>query len=163
MADNFLGNRMDDYLAGRLNRPAAPRRLTPSGAKPGMLALPLNPRLRVWIADGALSPAGIALIRLLTSTGVHVYYRAEAGKRGAEPAIKFGARHFPPEVPDPEADATFSISPSQITLNSAAIISFPSDKSDLSDKSDQSDRSEKAAQLAAALLAAGPSYAKINL
>lgn len=151
MADNYIGNRMDDYLAGKLSRPAV-RRLTPSGTKPGMLAIPVDQKRTIWISEGALLPAGIALISLLTSAGVKTFYRAEGGKTGAEPAIRFGARHYPPTVDAPQADVTIAISTAKILIDSGrAMITFPEA------------RAEDAARIAASLLSSLPENAKIEL
>lgn len=151
MADNYLGNRMDDYRAGKLSK-SAPRRLTPSGAKPGTLSLPVNPNQTVWIAEGALTEAGTALIQTLTGAGVKTCYRAEAGKAGAEPAIRFGARHYPPTATSPRADINITIDRGKIMIDSSrAIITF------------QESRSREAAKIAAALLSSLPTNAKIEL
>ncbi|MDE6536191.1 MAG: hypothetical protein K2K82_09330 [Muribaculaceae bacterium] len=150
MADNYLGNRMDDYRAGKLTRPA-PRRLTPSGVKPGTLFLTVDPKRSVWIAEGALLPAGTALIRTLTSAGIKTYYRADSGKAGSEPAIKFGARHYPPAADAPQADVNIAVTPEEILIDSGrARITFPEDRAD------------DAAQMAAALLSSGPINAQIE-
>lgn len=150
MADNYLGNRMDDYLAGKLTRPA-PRHLTPSGAKPGTLVLNVDPKRSVWIAEGALLHAGIALIRTLTSAGIKTYYRADSGKAGSEPAIKFGAKHYPPAADPPQADVNIAVTPGEILIDSGrARITFPEEQAD------------KAAQMAVALLSSGPIIAKIE-
>ncbi len=120
MADNYIGNRMDDYLAGRL-KTAAPRRLTPSGRRPGTLELEVEVGAMVWISEGALLPAGRKLIELLANTGLRVSYRAESGKVGAEPAVKFGARHYPPSAPAPEAQMTVSLSDTEISIDYARV------------------------------------------
>ena len=117
MADNYIGNRMDDYLAGRL-KTAAPRRRTPSGRRPGTLELGVDSGAMVWIPAGALLPAGRKLIELLVNTGLRVSYRAESGKTGAEPAVKFGARHYPPSAVAPDAQMTVSLSDSAIVIDS---------------------------------------------
>lgn len=140
MADNYIGNRMEDYLAGKL---ASPRRkkLTPSGRRPGTLELDVDPASSVWIGEGALLPAGLRLIEQLKNAGISVCYRAESGKSGSEPAIRFGARHFPPEVPGPEADRTVNVTSSQIEIDCGrALIRY------------QSESSAEAADMAAALL-----------
>ena len=121
MADNYIGNRMDDYIAGKLKK-ASPRRLTPSGKRPGTLDLPVDSAATVWIPQGALLPAGRRLIELLTNSGVHVSYRAERGKTGAEPAIRSGARHYPPDVPAPETpEMTVSLTEGAITADGGRI------------------------------------------
>lgn len=151
MADNYIGNRMDDYLAGKLSRPAT-RRLTPSGAKPGTLVLAINTKQTVWISEGALLAPGIALISTLTSAGVKTLYRADEGKEGAEPAIKFGARHYPPYAAAPTADVTISITDGQISIDQGrATITFPPE------------RATEAAHMASALLSSMPMNAKIEL
>lgn len=117
MADNYIGNRMDDYLAGRL-KTAMPRRRTPSGRRPGTLELRVEPGAMVWIPEGALLPAGRKLIELLVNTGLRVSYRAESGKIGAEPAVKFGARHYPPSAPAPtDGLMTVCLTDSTITID----------------------------------------------
>lgn len=140
MADNYIGNRMDDYLAGRLTV-AMPRRRTPSGRRPGTLELGVEIGAMVWIPEGALFPAGRKLINLLANTGLRVSYRAESGKNGAEPAIKFGARHYPPSAPAPDGQMTVSLSDTTITIDSGRVnISY------------SADNAERAAEIAASFL-----------
>lgn len=130
MADNYIGNRMDDYLAGRL-KTAVPRRRTPSGRRPGTLELGVDPGAMVWIPEGALLPAGRKLIELLANSGLRVSYRAESGKAGAEPAVKFGARHYPPSAPAPEGQMSVCLSDSAITIDSDRIsISYSPESAD---------------------------------
>ena len=140
MADNYIGNRMDDYRAGKLSAPRRPK-LTPSGRRPGSLELACAPAAGVWVGEGALLPAGVALIARLRNAGLSVCYRAESGKSGAAPAIRFGARHFPPEVAAPEASAEVAVSPSRIEIDAGrAIIEYAAE------------RAAEAADMAAALL-----------
>ena len=140
MADNYIGNRMDDYLAGRLTV-AMPRRRTPSGRRPGTLELGVEIGAMVWIPEGALLPAGRKLINLLANTGLRVSYRAESGKNGAEPAIKFGARHYPPSAPAPDGQMTVILSDTTITIDSGRVnISY------------SADNAERAAEIAASFL-----------
>lgn len=139
MADNYLGNRMDDYLAGRLNT-VRPRKLTPSGKRPGTLDLPVETGATVWIADGALLDSGRRLIEHLVNAGLRVSYRAESGKTGAEPAVRFGARHYPPSAPSPEAQMTVSLTECEITIDSGRV------------RITYSDAPDRAAALAAAFL-----------
>lgn len=116
MADNYIGNRMDDYLAGKLSAPRQ-RKLTPSGHRPGTLQLAIDPAETVWISEGALLPAGMRLIEQLRNAGVPVCYRAESGKAGSKAAIRFGARHFPPEVAAPTADTEVRITSGRIKID----------------------------------------------
>lgn len=96
MADNYIGNRMDDYRAGRLRQESGrSRRLSPTGNHLGQLNLGIRVGLRVWLPQNALSEAGLALMRELRGAAVAVSYRAEASRRGAEPAMSLGARHYP--------------------------------------------------------------------
>ena len=140
MADNYIGNRMDDYLAGKL---ASPRRtrLTPSGRRPGKLELEANLSATVWICEGALLPAGLRLIEQLKNAGISVSYRAQGSKEGAAPAIKFGARHFPPEATAPDADHSVSITVARIEIDGGrSLIEF------------REETARDAADMAAALL-----------
>lgn len=125
MADNYIGNRMDDYLSGRLSQ-SRPRKLTPSGRKPGTMELKVEPEATVWISEGALTIPGMRLIELIANSGQRVFYRAPGGKSGSEPAIRFGARHYPPEVDAPEAEMTVAVTPEEVIIDSGrVIISFP--------------------------------------
>ncbi len=152
MADNYLGNKMDDYRSGRLNqRPA--RKVTPGGHRPGSLRMAINPSLTVWIGEGSLLEAGQHLIRLLAESGVRVCYRAESGKVGSEPAIRFGAKHYPPTAEAPKADAEVNISEERIALDGdRGLIAYGPE------------RAEAAAQLAATLLTdSGRSLTRANI
>lgn len=120
MADNYIGNRMDDYLAGRL-KTKTPRRLTPSGHTPGTLELAVNAGAQVWIEEGALTSSGCRLIELLANAGLKVCYRAESGKTGAEPAVKFGARHYPPSAVAPDAPMTVRLTETEISIDSGRV------------------------------------------
>lgn len=120
MADNYIGNRMDDYRAGRLAA-GAPRRVTHTGSRPGSLSLPVNPDHLVWIEDGALLPAGRRLVELLTAAGLHVAFRAPAGREGALLAQQFGARHFPDGVTAPPAQFVTIVSNVDITLDAGRV------------------------------------------
>lgn len=138
MADNYLGNLMDDYRAGRLKR-SAPRRLTPSGAKPGALPLAVDAGERIWIAAGAMLPAGLRLIELLVNSGLKVSYRGLPSE--TEPAIRLGARHYPPTVAEPQSGAAVTLTEDTITIDSGrAVITYPAGAE------------EQAATMAAALL-----------
>lgn len=120
MADNYLGNKMDDYRAGRL-RSGAPRRVTPSGRKPGALSLPVRLDFPLWIPQGALLPAGLSLIEDLVNAGLKVAYRAERSAEGAAPALRLGARHYPPEADAPAADSVAEIADDSIIIDSGRV------------------------------------------
>ena len=138
MADNYLGNRMDDYAAGRLKQSRRPK-LTPTGRRPGELALALPKDGRVWIAAGAMTEAGRQLMSTLRNSGLHVAFAAPQCAEAQQLAQQLGVQHFPPVVPAPEAEAIAEIGDTAISLDSGRVtVSFPPD------------RAQEAASLAAA-------------
>ena len=95
MADNYLGQRMEDYRSGKLNAPRA-RKLTPSGQRPGHLMVKFPP-INVFVDDRLLSSVGQAVIRVLVNSGCHVEFAAEGADADAAQtfAQQSGARFLP--------------------------------------------------------------------
>ncbi len=124
MADNYIGNRMDDYRAGRLQAASKPRRLSPSGLPLGQLSLAVDPALRVWLPQGALTAAGEVLMRTLRAAAIPVSYRAAASRQGAALAMELGARHYPDGTPAPTDHQEILLTDGQFLLPGRACICF---------------------------------------
>lgn len=97
MADNYLGNKMDDYRSGRLRPSAA----SSSRRKPKGLNVPIAAERTIWIRRGAWLPAGEAVVAAMCRAGMSVAYSHERSREGARLAETYGARHVPEDVDAP--------------------------------------------------------------
>jgi hypothetical protein len=95
MADNYIGQRMEDYRSGKLSAPRA-RKFTPSGQRPGHLEVKF-PQINVFVSSCRLSAIGQAVIRVLVNSGCHVEFAAANVDAAAAQAFaqQSGARFLP--------------------------------------------------------------------
>lgn len=100
MADDYIGKKMDDYRRGTL-RPTPPRRLTPSGGRPGTLSVKFPPR-RVFVTGGAHG-IGRAVVAALTAAGCRVAFCDCDSRAGALTAQHTGSQFHPLDVTDATA------------------------------------------------------------
>ena len=101
MADNYLENKMIDYInSGRQGKSASRRRVSPSGAKPGELVVKF-PSRRVFVTGGAHG-IGAAVVRAFANAGCRVAFCDIDNKGGTEFAQSCGARFYHADVSRPD-------------------------------------------------------------
>lgn len=126
MADNYLGNKMDDYLSGRL-RASAP---SPHVKKNG-LNVSVSPVRSVWMPVGAWTPAGEAVVAAMCGAGMEVAYSHERSRQGARLAERYGARHVPDDVDAPDFGHKVEVWSDTITIDSGRVeIAYDGDDPD---------------------------------
>lgn len=90
MADNYLEKRMEEHLRGAA---MAPRHLSPSGQRPGMLTVKF-PRRRILVIGSSMALATIA-VGTLSSAGCRVSFCDSNRKEGTALAQSTGSRFYP--------------------------------------------------------------------
>lgn len=99
MADNYLENKMIDYInAGRSAKPSR-RKLSPSGQKAGEVVVKF-PSRRVFVTGGAHG-IGAAVVRAFANAGCQVAFCDIDAKAGTELAQQSGTRFYPVDVTQP--------------------------------------------------------------
>lgn len=99
MADNYLERKMEEHRAHAAS--SRPRRLSPSGTRPGYLTVKYPPR-RVFVTGGA-SGIGRAIVAAFRNAGCRVAFCDVDRKAGAATAQATGAQFHPSDVTDADA------------------------------------------------------------
>lgn len=92
MADNYLENKMEEHRRGTS---AAPRRLSPTGQRPGMLTVKF-PRRNVLVIDNTAYLSATA-IKTLASAGCQVSFCGTERRAGTMLAQSSASRFYPVE------------------------------------------------------------------